>query len=1227
MKKKSGYIFLLFLVIGFFGGCSTEKNTFVTRAYHNLSSHYNVYFNGKESLNAGVERINTSVEDDYSRILPIYKSSQGGTDRVAQSEMENAILKASKLINMHSITKKPKRRRIRSLSYKKLASKEEYNNWVDDSYLLMGQAFFYQKKFIPAMENFSYVIRKFSNEETKYDAYVWMVRCLTELERYNEALEYIQNMDASVAFPKRLTGAFSLAVADFHMRRHEYNEAIPQLKTAVNNTRRKHERARYKYILAQLYKETEQHALASETFREVSRMNPSYIMAFNARINAAGVFTGESDVEKLKKELRKMLRDEKNTEFRDQIYFALGNIYAKEGQQQSAVDQYVKSAAASSINLFQRALSCLTLADIYFQEQNYRLSQSYYDSAMVVIDNNYPNYNFIADRYKSLTRLTDNLYTIEREDSLQRIAALSDGERNNLIAGWIQQARDEELRKKQAELDEQMDRSFFRMNQARTGSGQQQRGSGWYFYNPSTMAYGKVEFAQTWGNRKLEDNWRRKNKSSAAQLAMEEEEEAEEGTEKPEKPEVPRINDRLSREYYLQDVPLTEEALASSHLKIRDALFNAGRIFKTDYDNYPLAIQHYEELLTRYDNNVYQLTTWFELWDLYKQTGDMTKSNYYRNLIIGNYPDSKYAQYLINPNYFIELEARSDSLNNLYQQAFYQYQQGSYSRAGELARQLKGLSPDSLLLPKVAFIETIADGTSSTMEQFGQELNGYIRSYPRSPAIPLAESILKLIQDSTLVDYQKLVAMGYLNEEIENDELLANDRRGEDEFGGKWSYDEDLLHYFVIAFPREAKVDLNRLKFDLANYNIDHYTRIDFDIETENLNPQTMLLVVRSLESKEQALIYFRSVIRKREVFETLKGIDYVNFVASSLNFREMLGDNNYVDYLKFFIKNYSRFIGGDFPQDELPEPEELMAKALEEENRQEERGTFVLVKPESGKSMFTRDNQAKQLFVIAVNDASFNLRPLMSAFGAYHRENYANESLPVQQRSFAGQQLLVVELPGTVSESMTYFRSVVTTRSLFSELETRSYRNFLITEENLGKLIANGNLEEYMNFFRDYYISGGFTDESAAAVQTPTQPVAVTPVAPEPPAYQGAFKTGETGEHGFVLILPASGVDHSAVVEAIRGHNQQSPETQGLQVQEVPFDAQQVLFRVSSFATKEAGMAYLRGIVRDQQVYGPLAEVNYRNFVISQANYTILLQNKDVSDYLELYRLDYLKP
>ncbi len=1165
-------------------------------------------------------RIDQSVDDDYTQILPVYKSSMPGTDRTAAAEMDNAISKASKLIKIHSITAKPKRRKNRTAAYKNLASKEEYNNWVDDSYIMMGVAYFYQKKFPQAMENFNYVIRKYNDKPIRYDAMVWLIRCFSEQQRDSEAIELIKEIDASLDFPVRLDQDFSLAVADFHLKKKEYEEAIPALKSALSKPLKKQEKARYKYILAQLYKETGNNELAITTFLEVAKLNPSYMMAFNARINAVGVFSESQDQEKLLKTLKKMLRDEKNVEFRDQIYFALANIDSRTGNKTSAIENYRKSAATSVSNDYQKALSCLTLADIYFKDQQYRNARSYYDSAMIVIDENYPNYAFISARHSSLMMLTDNLLTIEREDSLQALARLSEAERNNKIAGWVKDERDAEARRKQQESQDQMDRNFFRMNQSRLGLSTQQS-SGWYFYNPSTVTLGKAEFEQSWGNRKLEDNWRRKNKGIQSELGSDEL--AEEVTDPEASPKAtPRVNDRLSYEYYMQDIPLSEEAMRASNIRLRDALFNAGRIFKQDYQNYPMAIGNYEQLLNRYDKNIYQLTTYFELWDLYLKINNKTKSDYYRNLIVTDYPDSKYAQYLINPNYFIELEAHQDSINRLYQQAFNQYKSGNYTQAGQLATLTRSLAPDSTLMPRIAFIETIGQGEKSDFNQFGQLLDRYLTDYPKSPVKPLAEQIRKLIQDSTLVDYQKLVASGYLNEEIVNNELLVDDRSADDEFNGKFSYDEELLHYFVIAYDRSAQVDINRLKFDIANYNIDHYMKTDFDIETENLNATTGLLTVRSLQNKEQALIYFRSIIRKREVYQTLSNATYLNFVASTYNYRELKADHNYEEYLKFFLKNYSRFIGGDFPEDELPEPEELMAKALEEEQQLEERGSFVMVKPDTREELYTRTPAAPHNFAIAVKDTDFELKTMIKQFNDFNKDEFSDQKMDVESKSIGEYQLLIVSPLNSATQGMNYFRKVITNRILFNDLGDRSYRNFIISNENLIKLAGGNTVDSYMDFFRDYYIGGQAFSSQA---QPAASPAPTTEIVTKAPVYEGVFKTDLEGEHDFILLVPTQNMEEEKLLDAIEKYNENADPSGKLKIESRPFGNNQLLVRVSAFAGKNSAFDYLKGIVRDQQVYGPLGELEYRNFIISKTNFDLLIQNTDLPEYLNFYKAVYL--
>jgi len=1206
LGKHYSYRIFLVIVLFFLAGCSTEKNTFLSRRYHNVTAHYNVYFNGRESLRTGVEKINNSYEDDFSKVLPLFKSSNPSTATVANSEMENAIMKGSKLIQSHSITKRLKRRKNQSKSYIRFASREEFNDWVDDAYVLMGKAYFYQHNFNAAIENFTYVTRKFEDDPSRYTAYIWLIKSYTELERYVEAFEVIQKMQDDENFPKRLDGELAAVTAEYYAKQLSYTEGIPFLSIAVKQTSKKSDRLRYKYVLAQWYQETGNPEKSSELFRDISRMNPPYKMAFNARISAAGTFTGTGDADKLKKELRKMLKDKKNLEFRDQIYFAMGNISLKEGNKELAKQNYMKSASLSKDNLYQRALSCLTLAQMYFEELEYKKSQSYYDSAMVVIDDKYPNFQQISDRYKSLTRLTDNIYTVEREDSLQRIALLDLPSRNALIDKWIKEAVDKEEKAKKAESAQMMDRSYFRQNESRFGLSQQQEGAGWYFYSPTTVAYGKVEFERLWGKRKLEDGWRRSDKSSAT-----DDNSMEEDSLLTNESKVKKVQDPKIRDFYTQDLPVNDSLLAVSHTKIRNALFTAGRIFKTEFTDFPRSIESFEDLNKRYPENMFTLSSWFELWDLYTKQNNAEKAEYYKNLIIAKYPESKYAKYLLNPNYFVELEARNDSISRLYQQVFLEFKNGQYAQSGKVADQILTMNPDSSLIPKINFFKAIAEGTSTSRENLGKLLTAYISTYPKAEPKTLAEQILKLIQDSTLVDYQKMVDSGYLSDQIKNSELMPGNQKSNDEFGGKFSYDEDLLHYYVIAYPKNASVDLNRLKFDLANYNIDHYTKIDFDIETQSLNSNTSLLLIRALNNKEQGLIYFRSIIKRRVVFEALKNIKYVNFIASSTNFRAITADKDITEYLKFFIKNYSKFITSDFSDEILPEPEELLAKARQEEELIKEKGSFVAVAPTgSGLDIYSNEATGLQNFVIAVNSPGVNLKQIVAGFVAHNRDQYRDAGLNISQSKVADYQLMIVSSFKTKTDAINYFTKAITTRKLYRSLDTLSYRNFIITDSNLKKLTETKRIGEYLNFFKSKYIEAQETPSAGDAQ----------------PGYSGPYQTNVDGKQSFILIIPKEEVSTDYLPEAIRQFNQQNYSKQNLIVTSAMLDDFRVIVKIEGLPDRASGLSYLRAIAGDQKIYGPIQNVNYRNFIVTPENEAIFRKSKNILTYMEFYKQFYLK-
>ena len=622
----------------------------------------------------------------------------------------------------------------------------------------------------------------------------------------------------------------------------------------------------------------------------------------------------------------------------------------------------------------------------------------------------------------------------------------------------------------------------------------------------------------------------------------------------------------------------------------------------------------------------------------YMRSWDRQKADYYRNLIITQFPDSKYAQFLLNPNFFIELEARTDSLNNLYQTTFRKYKSGLYRDVISNSNSMKNLDPDSILLSKIDFMLTVANGTQTDMHNFESLLKGYITNYPSSEPTPLADEILTLIQDSTLADYQKLVDLGYISEEIQNEELLPQNSSENDEFGGKFSYEEDLLHYFVIAYPREQTIDLNRLKFDIANYNIDHYTKIDFDIETENLNDEISLLLVRALKNKENSLIYHRAIIRRAQVFKTLIDADYVNFVASSTNYRQLLADQSLADYLKFFVRNYSRYIKSDFSEEELEvSPEELMARAQQEEEALQERGEFIVVNT-GPESIFNTDVDTTQNFVLAIKDKRMSTRQLLNGFSQFNRDEFRIWGLALQLKSMDEYQLMVVNGIPSLNESMSYFRKVVVNRDLFEPLGQATYRNFLITNENLQVLMNENNVDEYLDFFRGNYSQRTQSQQTKPATTVPVTNVPATTneestiqeqnietEAEVPEEYTGPYSENIEGAHYFVFVLPKDGYFKADFLKGIEDFNRANYGGIQLNIEERPLDDIREIIAISGLTEKADAQLYFSKVVNTRDLYTPLGTAIYRNFLITEENFNTFLQEKNIVDYMNFYKRVYL--
>jgi len=400
----------------------------MTRTYHNVTARYNIFFNGNESFKKGLKRIEDSYDNDFTRILPIFLYTDESIASSVGPDMERTIQKATKVITLHSITAKPEfKNGPQSQKEKDLYAQNEYNNHVPGNYLLMGKAYLYRHDLHLALETFKFVLSEYHYDDIIYEAQVWRARTHIMLEEYLEAEDILEVLTGTVEFPEKLRSDLYATVADLYMQQEDYERAIEPLTNALERVKGKEQRIRYTYILAQLTQEAGDPILASKYYRNVIKMNPPYEFSFNARINRAGVFmAGTDNAKEIKDELRKMLKDDKNSEFKDQIYYAQGNVAFREGNVEEAIELYKLSSATSTSNTQQKTSTCLTLADIFYERQDYEMADFYYDSAAVYLTSDYPDYEEFIRKTASLSLLVENLNTIELEDSLQMLAGLEE---------------------------------------------------------------------------------------------------------------------------------------------------------------------------------------------------------------------------------------------------------------------------------------------------------------------------------------------------------------------------------------------------------------------------------------------------------------------------------------------------------------------------------------------------------------------------------------------------------------------------------------------------------------------------------------------------------------------------------------------------------------------------------------------------------------------------------
>jgi TolA-binding protein len=819
--------------------------------------------------------------------------------------MERTIKKTSKLVKLHSITAKPEKlkdKRKLSKEEKKYFNKSEYNQFVDDSYLLMGKAYFWEMEYQTASKILEYAINEFKNETIEQKNQVWLARCHIELKNFREAKEVLKDIQNSDTMTREIKAEYNATYADYFLKQDTSSKAIPFLKKAIKNLEEKERKVRYKFILAQLWENENQPKKAFNIYGKIIEMNPDYRIEFNAKLKRAWLHN-EANVqqeESIEQELKKMLEDDKNTDYLDRVYYALGKIKLQENNKSKAIKYFKQSARKSKENVNQKGLSFLELADIYFEQKKYEQAQAYYDSSVSSLESDYPGYTDLYIKTKYLTKLVDNLNTIQYRDSLLQVAKLDSRERNALINKLIKEhqkamkekAEQERMRKRQQALSARNQR---RGNRTRSGSS-------WYFYSQTAKQRGQAAFEQKWGSRKLNDYWRLSNKQTGGFEGIEEE--------KAEKEDPKEQYSKTNRKYYTQDIPLSDSAKKATHDMIKEAYFNVGMVYMNDLENFEKAIESFKTLNSKYPDSSFELPSYYHMYKMFKEKGDHNNADRYKQKIIAEYPESNYAKVVSDPDYFKKLEKKQNVLEQKYSDVLNKYKNGRYFTAINDCDSLINKYDNKPYLARFNYVKALAIGKTQDLVSFRKALKHVTKNYPDTEVARAANNKLNFLEKTELQQISSYFAKNKEKQQAQQSQEKTAATKNDSKQEAKpqeepeeqlYRFREDDSYYFVIIASTD-NIDINKLKFDLINFNLDYYLQKDYTTTSKTFNEHNTIISVKRFKDLKAIKEYYDIISKKEQrVFKEIDEKYYEYFYISVKNYPTLLEKKTIIEYLKFF--------------------------------------------------------------------------------------------------------------------------------------------------------------------------------------------------------------------------------------------------------------------------------------------------------------------------------------
>jgi len=843
--------------------CSPRKNNAATRNYQAFITRYNIHFNGDTHYKETLKEMESTYEDDYSRMLFIHPAAAKADEKAPQPQgnFDRSIEKAQKAIQLRSIKKKPKKKSGKSsdAAYKAWMKREEYNPFLHNSWMMMGRSQYLNGDFLGSASTFFYIAKHFSwLPPTVVEARLWEARAYCAMDWLFEAENIITRIKPEQLTSKTLKELYYTTYADFLIKSHEYEKAIPMLREGIKLSSGA-QKTRLNFLLGQLFASLGNKEEAYKAFGKAGgSSSATYRTKFNARIKQSEVYTG-SDIRPEVNALKRMVRYDRNKEYLDQIYYAIGNLYLSHKDTANAITNYELAAEKSTRNGIDKAISQLTLGGLYYDLRKYSKAQPCYAEAIPLIPDTYPDYKKLKKRSDVLDELALYSQNVELQDSLLRLAAMTPEEQLAAVNKII-----DALKKKEKEEADAAAREEFLANRDALGNNLQDNSSkapqsftmnngddSWYFYNTATKNAGRTEFQKRWGNRKLEDDWRRRNKASFNFNDFGTDEGNDTGENMPDNQAEPadsisaadaveseKENDPHFPEYYLKQIPKTDAEKLNANDIIQEGLYNMGVILKDKLEDFTAAEGEFETLLRRYPDNIYRLDAYYNLYLMYMRAGNMARAEYYRNLIISDFPDSKYGVAMRDPDYIENMRRMLDMEDKLYDQALEAYFSNDNNAVHSAYRTVREQFPLSPLMPKFMFLEALAHVTDKNTDAFRNTLMEMLERYPDTDISPYASSYLKGLAQGRQLQQgaQNMrgmlwdIRLGNDSTAVDGDNPLEFDLNPEEE------------QYLVLLFPTDV-ISQNGLLYDVARHNFTSFVVKDFDLEQMNFGRLGLLLI------------------------------------------------------------------------------------------------------------------------------------------------------------------------------------------------------------------------------------------------------------------------------------------------------------------------------------------------------------------------------------------------